>query len=469
MGRHSVPSSADQARVIVIPVPYERTSSYGFGSSRGPAAILTASNQVEFHDSELAADPWADSGGIATLEPLDCDRYLSGERLAVDLQFVAGKLLDEHKKIVTLGGEHTAVIGSIRAHAERTTDLTVLQLDAHSDLRQAYKGDPWNHACTMARVFDFHTAIVQVGVRSEATEEKEFAALHRIPVFRGERIAREDRRGADWITPIIEVCARRVYITIDADVLDATCMPSTGTPEPGGLDWIQLGALLERVCLEREVIGFDFSELAPLPFLRYPDYSAAKLIYRLIGMAFPRAARDTVAVDGNSLRIGMTKVGKGVFADRDYAPGETLLVFRGKQIDFAASQANGARECDALQIGPDTYLDLDPPGVFVNHSCGPNCAVADGPRLISLRHIRAGEELRYDYSTTMDEDHWTMRCLCGARSCRKNIRDFKTLPKQQKLNYIRQDAVPGYIIESEIGSRRLTIKEVEQASRPDRR
>lgn len=468
MGPDEAPFETDDPGAVVIPVPYERTSSYGTGSGDGPEAIIAASHQVEFHDADLGFEPWAAAGGIATMEPLPTDDCRNGEEMAARLEAAAAEQIDAGRTVVTLAGEHTGVVGAVRAHVRRFDDLTVLQLDAHSDLRPEYRGERWNHACAMARVFDFHRAIVQVGIRSEAAEEASFTRRHRIPVFHGERIARDDRRGADWVAPIVGACTRRVYITLDLDVLDPSIMPATGTPEPGGLDWRQLNRLLARLCREREVVGFDVCEIAPLPGIRFPEFTAAKLVYRLTGLVCRSVCRERAGRAGGgsaepTVRVGTTAVGRGLFAAREFEAGNTILELRGDPLDFKATLVKGDRECDALQIGPDAYLDLEPPGVLINHSCDPNAAVAEGPRLIALRPVKTGEEIRYDYSTTMDDDHWTLPCRCESDRCRGVVRDFKWLPKEWKLELIRRGAVLAFIVESELKSGRLTAGEVESA------
>ncbi len=160
------------------------------------------------------------------------------------------------------------------------------------------------------------------------------------------------------------------------------------------------------------------------------------------------------------VRIGETPVGKGVFVTRPYAAGEEILVFTGEEIDFETSLAKGERECDAFQIGPNRYLDLDTPGVFINHSCDPNTGIRDDIRLVALRDLRPGEEIRYDYSTTMDEDHWEMDCRCGSPKCRGVIRDFKWLPKELKLELMSRKIVPRFLIDAELEGGRLTMRHV---------
>lgn len=161
------------------------------------------------------------------------------------------------------------------------------------------------------------------------------------------------------------------------------------------------------------------------------------------GQGSPRGVRSAV-------RVGPTDVGMGVFASRCFVAGEEILRFRGRIIDFPSTLAMGLRECNAFQIGPDAYLDPVGPGVFVNHSCDPNAGIRDTTRLVALRDLAADEEVRFDYSTTMDESHWTMACRCGSRRCRRTIGDFKLLPRRSKLRLLRLNVVPGFIIESEL-------------------
>lgn len=279
---HSDPATA---RVVILPVPFERTSTYGQGSCRGPAAILAASHEIELFDCELECEPYLAAGGIATLAALpvaDCD----GEEVAGRLRKAAREQLAEGKFLITLGGEHTSIVGAIHAHCERFPDLTVLQLDAHSDLRHSYRGSTWNHACAMARVLDRHRKLVQVGIRSQDRHDHKLAQESDIPVFLSYRILREHQEGEDWVSRIIDATGPEVYITLDCDVMDPGIIPATGTPEPGGLSWFQVDTLLARLCQERKVVGLDVSELAPLPDLVHPQFSIAKLIHRFVGHRF---------------------------------------------------------------------------------------------------------------------------------------------------------------------------------------
>lgn len=278
-------SSPERAGVVVILVRFEATSTYGTGTARGPEAIIHASHQVELFDAALGFEPYRATGGIATRAPLDvagCD----GETVAQRVREAVARQLAEGKFVVVLGGEHTAVVGAIQAHCAAFDDLTVLQLDAHSDLRPTYYGSPWNHACAMARVLDFHRAVVQVGIRSQALEERRIAEAHGLPVFYAHDIHGHEDRGEHWVTGVIAATTPRVYVTLDCDVFDPAVVPATGTPEPDGLTWRQVDRLLARLCAEREVVGLDVSELAPIPGVQHAEFTIAKLIYRFIGHRF---------------------------------------------------------------------------------------------------------------------------------------------------------------------------------------
>ncbi|MDW7773677.1 MAG: agmatinase [Desulfobulbaceae bacterium] len=282
LGIDNEPGWPEAAGAIILPVPFEQTSSYGRGSAAGPQAILEASQQVEFYDTRLGYRPIAAVKGIATLPPLavdDCD----GKALADRLQKTVRNWLDRDRCVVTFGGEHSSIVGAVYAYAEFFADLTVLQLDAHSDLRESYQGDRWNHACAMARIRDVNKKIVQVGIRSECEEEAELVRQDRIPVFYAESIHDRDRKGEDWIEKVVAATSGQVYITFDCDALDPSIMPATGTPEPAGLTWTQVDRLFSRLAEKRRIVGFDINELAPIKGLDHPQFTMAKLAYRLIG------------------------------------------------------------------------------------------------------------------------------------------------------------------------------------------
>jgi hypothetical protein len=176
-----------------------------------------------------------------------------------------------------------------------------------------------------------------------------------------------------------------------------------------------------------------------------------------------RSRRRAEGLRPRGIEIRETDVGLGVFVRRPVRSGERILEFRGPVIDFAATLAKGEREGDALQIGHDLYLDLEPPGRLVNHSCQPNAAVRDGTHLVALRDLEPGEEVRFDYSTTMDDDHWTLECRCGTPACRGTVRDFRWLPDETKLRLVGLNAVPAFIVAAELDARRLTPEQLVQA------
>jgi len=262
----------ERARVAVIPVPYDGTSTWLKGADRGPQAILDASAHLELYDIETESEPYR--LGIWTDEPVSEGSSPEAMVQAVEAR-VAGHLAAGRFPVV-LGGEHSVTAGAVRAVARHHPGVSVLQLDAHTDLREEYEGSPYNHACVMARVREL-APIVQVGIRSMDAAER--ASLDLSRVFFAERI--QGRR--DWIDGVLALLGPQVYLTFDLDALDPSIMPSTGTPEPGGLSWYETLELLARV--GHELVGFDVVELAPSAN-RAPDFLAAKLVYKLLAYRF---------------------------------------------------------------------------------------------------------------------------------------------------------------------------------------
>ncbi len=259
--------------IVILPVPYEATVSYMGGTRFGPRGIIHASRFVELYDHELDSEPY--ETGIHTLPELMLPGTGPQDALGT-LRRCYDALLDHGKFVVILGGEHSLSGDPILAHAERE-ELSVLQLDAHADLRTEYEGTPFSHACVMHRV---HEAVnlVPVGIRSLTADERSLMRSKRIDAVWGHEIEL-----GDWIDRILDRLGPTVYITFDVDYLDPTCMPSTGTPEPGGASWYPTLALLQRVFQERTVVGCDVVELAPIPGLVAPDVLAAELVYKLLG------------------------------------------------------------------------------------------------------------------------------------------------------------------------------------------
>lgn len=277
-------STFERAPVVVLPVPYEATVSYMPGTRFGPRGILHASRFVEVYDHELDFEPY--DMGVHTLGEL----VLSGagpEAAMTELRAAFDALLETGKFVIMLGGEHSVSGPPILAHADRMGErpLSVLQLDAHADLRDEYEGTPFSHACVMHRVHE-RVNLVQAGIRSLTAEERALMRERGVHTVFGWELDQPD-----WIDRTVDVLGEDVYITIDVDYFDPAVMPSTGTPEPGGGTWYPTLALLERVFRERNVVGCDVVELAPVPGLVAPDFMAAKLVYKLI--AFLAAARAT--------------------------------------------------------------------------------------------------------------------------------------------------------------------------------
>ena len=274
-GGNEVVYSYQESRIIIVPVPYDGTSTWMKGADKGPDAILEASVNLEFYDVETSTE--AHLAGINTIAPVL--EKESPNQLVKAVYETLLSLLSEKKFPVIIGGNHTVSIGAIRAFSEYFDNLTVLQLDAHSDLRQVYEGSEFNHACTMARAREF-SPIVQVGVRSMSAEELPFAEKDRI------FYSHELYYDKSLYKKAIEKLTENVYITIDLDVFDPSIMPSTGTPEPGGPAYFELLHFMRDVIKKRNVVGFDVVELCPSATNKSPDFIAAKIIYQLLSYKF---------------------------------------------------------------------------------------------------------------------------------------------------------------------------------------
>jgi agmatinase len=267
----------ESARIVVLPVPYDETSTWLKGADKGPQAIIEASANMELFDIETASEVYR--RGIFTAPPVD--EKASPEAMVAAVRDRVAGYLQRRKFVATIGGEHSVSIGAIQAHASRYSGMSVLQLDAHADMREAYEGSPFNHACVMARARE-SAPVVQVGIRSMDGSEQ--AAVQAATVFWAHEIAGKD----DWIPNVVSSLAADCYITIDLDVFDPSQMPSTGTPEPGGLLWYDVTRLLRAVSRSRRIVGFDVVELCPGAHTRAPDFLAAKLIYTLLSYCFSK-------------------------------------------------------------------------------------------------------------------------------------------------------------------------------------
>ncbi|HBE41418.1 MAG TPA: agmatinase [Bacteroidales bacterium] len=274
-GGTEIISDYETSGIVIIPVPYDETSTWMKGSDRGPDAILEASQNLEFYDIETESEVCRK--GIFT------DNHITEkgtpEALAGAVYEKAVSVLNDNKFPVFIGGNHTVSIGAARAFSERYQDLTVLQLDAHADLRQEYEGSPFNHACTMARIREM-APVIQVGIRSISADELPYADRDRI--FPAHSLFHEKA----LYGKALDLMSEKIYITIDLDVLDPSLMPSTGTPEPGGPEYFELMHFLREVARKRNVVGFDVVELCPSPSNKAPDFIAAKIIYQLLSYIF---------------------------------------------------------------------------------------------------------------------------------------------------------------------------------------
>lgn len=273
-------SSIEQAKIVILPVPYDATSTWQKGADKGPEALIEASRHMELYDIETDSQVYLK--GIFTAEPVEVNG--PPEEMVKSVEKAARFYLEKSKFVVVVGGEHSVSTGSAKAHCANYENISVLQLDAHSDLRDEYEGSKYNHACVMARISEM-CPIVQVGIRSMDYSEK--AALDMSRVFFAEHI----HDGTDWIQKVLERLSEKVYITIDLDVFDPSIMPSTGTPEPGGLTWYNVLMLLKAVFDDKDVVGFDIVELCPNESNKAPDFLAAKLIYKILSYKYSRISK----------------------------------------------------------------------------------------------------------------------------------------------------------------------------------
>jgi agmatinase len=267
----------ENSQVLIWPVPFEKTVSYGRGTSGGPAEIIGASRYMEIYDEEIGGETAAI--GIHTLPAVDADR--EPEEMMPALQRHAQELLKTGKFLCMLGGEHSISAPVVRAFHQRFPKLSVLQIDAHADLRDSYEGSRFSHASTMRRVLEVCPA-VQVGIRSLSAEEALVIPTLPTRVFYAKDIAGR----TDWFDSAIDLLTEDVYLTIDIDGLDPSLVPSTGTPEPGGLMWYEVLTLIRTLAAKRNVVGMDLVELCPSSTSNVSSFLSAKLIYKTLGYVF---------------------------------------------------------------------------------------------------------------------------------------------------------------------------------------
>lgn len=270
--------SFDESAIVILPVPVDRTTSYVGGTRNGPREILQASSHMELWDEELGVD--IHRHGVFTLPEMELPFGELPEVLA-EVKRVAQEIFSRDKFLVTLGGEHSITPPLVAAAAAKYPGVSVLQIDAHADLRDSYMGTPHNHACAIRRTLAF-AKVTQVGIRSLSTEEAEAVSKLSTTIFYDFSMRKDPR----WIDAVVETLGDHVYITIDVDGMDPAIMPATGTPEPGGLSWYEILALLRATIERRRVVGCDVVELSPLPGMIAPNFLCAKLIYKILTYRF---------------------------------------------------------------------------------------------------------------------------------------------------------------------------------------
>jgi len=277
-GLESAYSDYKNSKIVILPVPYDGTSTWLKGADKGPRALLEASANMELYDIETGTEVY--KMGIHTAPPVTEKK--TPKRMTEAVYRKVSYYLSEQRFMVTLGGEHSISIGAIKAHVEKFPGLTVLQIDAHTDLRPSYEGSKYNHACVMARTREI-ADFVQVGIRSMDALELPFVKEGQI--FYAHNI----RSNPHWMSEALAMMGPEVYLTFDLDGLDPSVMSSTGTPEPGGLDYPTVINFLSKVIEQKNLVGFDVVELCPNKFNKAPDFLAAKLVYRILSMKFNKS------------------------------------------------------------------------------------------------------------------------------------------------------------------------------------
>lgn len=273
----------EDAKAVMIPIPYEKTTTYRKGCKHGALAIINASQQLEAYDLELKQETCIETGihTIGAIADTRINPTITPEDMLFRTTKAVSQTIEDGKFAIALGGEHAITYGVVRAYQQAMKEpFTVVQIDAHGDLRHSYEGSIYNHACVMRRIIDLGLPTLPVGIRSICKEEAELIAQKKIPVM----YARDIYRNRRWrFRAIANIPTEKVFITIDLDGLDPSLLPGVGTPQPGGLNWYELTQFLKQLFLQKKVIGCDVMELAPLNDSVVSQFTAAKLVYKLIG------------------------------------------------------------------------------------------------------------------------------------------------------------------------------------------
>lgn len=272
-------SDYNNSKIAILPVPYENTTSYGKGTAKGPEAILKASHYVEFFDDETQRELCFEKG-ITTIKQINF-KNKNTKRSLTEIYNKVYRLISDGKFVVSLGGEHTISISTIKAHLDYFKNISILHFDAHSDLRNKYDDTKYSHACFIARVLEFTNNITQVGIRAQCIEEFKLIQEKNINSFYAYKIKNGDY-GNNWHEKIFDTLNDNVYITFDVDYFDPSIMPSTGTPEPGGFMWDDTLSLMRKISKKFNIVGFDIVELSPKKNFNFPDFLVAKLIYKML-------------------------------------------------------------------------------------------------------------------------------------------------------------------------------------------
>ena len=267
-------SDFEKSRVIILPVPYEATTTYGKGTKEGPRAIIDASRNMELYDEELDCEPY--KVGIHTLKEFR-EGFDNPQKMIKALADKAQGLFSSGKLVIALGGEHTITLGMVKGLRKKEKDFSILILDAHADLRNSYEGTKYSHACVTRRLIE-ENKIVQVGIRSLCQEEADFIKKKNLRLFYAKDIVGRE----EWMKEAISRLSDKVYLSIDLDFLDPSIMPAVGTPEPGGLGWYETLKFLRLLTKDKKILGIDIVELCPAPQDIPSSFTAAKLIYKLI-------------------------------------------------------------------------------------------------------------------------------------------------------------------------------------------
>ncbi len=268
----------NSSKVVIQSAPYEFTSSYLAGSDKGPEAIIKASHFVEFYDEELDQETYKKTG-IATLEPLNFNGKVDAEAIEL-IEKATSENIHNEKFVISLGAEHTVTLGFFKSHLKKYPGIGILQIDAHSDLRQSYNDNPYSHASVMARIHDLGVNIFQIGIRAQCKDEAELIKFS--PII-NTWYAHQIAANPYWQDEVIAALPEKIYLTIDADGFDPSVMPAVGTAEPGGLMWFETLQFLKKVCIHKEVVGFDIVECAPKEGEILTQFNLAKLLYKILG------------------------------------------------------------------------------------------------------------------------------------------------------------------------------------------